>query len=145
MRKRVPSEEPITLQEIEEARDYVTYIVGKYGDAYLPVLRRLEREVEAARQKESPRDRARRAQREARVRIEPRGMTREDAAAYCSLSPAAWDRWVSAGRMPPPVPGTHRWDRKAIDLAWDRLSGISSTAITASDAAVAKWRASRRH
>ena len=104
MRKRVPSEEPITLQEIEEALAYVTYIVGKYGKAYLPVLRRLEREVEAARQKESPGDRARRAQREARVRIEPRGMTREDAAAYCSLSPAAWDRWVSDGRMPPRSP-----------------------------------------
>lgn len=144
MRKLVPSEAPITLQEIEEARDYVAYAVEKYGDAYLPVLRRLEREVEAARQKESPGDRARRAQREARVRIEPRGMTREDAAAYCSLSPSTWDRWVSEGRMPPPVPGTHRWDRKAVDLAWDRLSGISSTEITASDAAVAEWCASRR-
>jgi hypothetical protein len=67
------------------------------------VLRRLEREVEAARQKESPGDRARRAQREARVRIEPRGMTREDAAAYCSLSPATWDRRV--GRRPDATPG----------------------------------------
>ncbi|EHP94996.1 helix-turn-helix transcriptional regulator [Methylorubrum extorquens] len=143
MRKRVPSEEPITLQEIEEARDYVTYIVGKYGDAYLPVLRRLEREVEAARQKESRGDRARRAEREAEARIQPRGMTRDDAAAYCSLSPSTWDRWVSDGRMPPPVPGTHRWDRKAIDLAWDRLSGIATTTVDASDAAMAAWRASR--
>ena len=43
--------------------------------------------------------------------------------------------------MPPPVPGTHRWDRKAIDLAWDRLSGITAVEVSASDTAVAEWRA----
>ena len=143
MRKLVPSEAPVTLQEIEEARAYVSYLVGKYGNAHLPVLRRLEREVEAARQRDASGDRARRAQREAEARIQPRGMTRDDAAAYCNLSPAAWDRWVREGRMPPPVPGTHRWDRKAIDLAWDRLSGIATTEVDASDAAMAAWRASR--
>lgn len=144
MRRHTPSEASITLQEIEEARAYVAYAVEKYGDAYLPVLRRLEREVEAARQKETPGDRARRARREAEARIQPRGMTRDDAAAYCSLSPSTWDRWVSDGRMPPPVPGTHRWDRKAIDLAWDRLSGITTTEVDASETAVAEWRRSYR-
>ena len=76
--------------------------------------------------------------------LEPRGMTREAAAAYCSLSPATWDRWVSDGRMPPPLPGTHRWDRKAIDRAWDLISGFGTEEMSASDLAVAEWRKSRR-
>ena len=29
--------------------------------------------------------------------IQPRGLTREDAAAYCGLSPEGFDEWVSAG------------------------------------------------
>lgn len=54
MRKRTPSEEPVTLQEIEEALAYVAPSLGNYGDACLPIQRRLEREVEATRQKELP-------------------------------------------------------------------------------------------
>lgn len=61
-------------------------------------------------------------------------MTCDDAAAYYGLLPSTWDRWVSDGRMPPPVPGTHRSDRKAIDLAWDRLAGIATAVMDASDA-----------
>lgn len=60
MRTHAPSEAPVTLQEIEEAMVYVAYLVEKYGDAYAPVLDRLEREFEAARRKEQPRDKARR-------------------------------------------------------------------------------------
>lgn len=116
-RRRVP-DAPISLQRLEAAAREATYIVEQYGDDYAPILDRLKQEVEAARQTESPGDRARRAQRETEARIQPRGMTRDDAASYCSLSAAAWDRWVREGRMPPPAPGTHRWDRKAIDLAW---------------------------
>jgi hypothetical protein len=26
--------------------------------------------------------------------------------------------------MPGPIPGTHKWDRKAIDASLDRLSGL---------------------
>ncbi|WP_246687813.1 hypothetical protein [Methylorubrum extorquens] len=39
---------------------YVAYLVEKYGDAHAPVLDRLEREFEAARLIEQPRDKARR-------------------------------------------------------------------------------------
>ena len=141
-RSRIP-DAPVSLQRLEAAAREAAYIVEQYGDVYAPILDRLTQEVEAARRKESPGDRARRAQREAEARIQPRGMTRDDAAAYCSLSPSTWDRWVSDGRMPPPVPGTHRWDRRAIDLAWDRLSGIATAEVDESDAAVVAWRASR--
>jgi hypothetical protein len=52
-------------------------------------------------------------------------MSGADAAAYCGVTAATFARWISDGRVPKPLPGTRRWDRKAIDLALDRLSGIS--------------------
>ena len=44
--------------------------------------------------------------------LQPRGLTREQAAVYCGCStPGAFDRWVRDGLVPGPIPGTHRWDR----------------------------------
>jgi hypothetical protein len=59
--------------------------------------------------------------------IEPRGLTKEQAAAYagCDTS-SAFDSWVRRGILPKPIPGTHRWDRKAIDAALDRASGLAA-------------------
>ncbi|MDB5824135.1 MAG: hypothetical protein JWR21_2839, partial [Herminiimonas sp.] len=37
---------------------------------------------------------------------------------------SAFSRWVSEGIVPKPLPGTRRWDRKALDIALDKLSGI---------------------
>lgn len=53
-----------------------------------------------------------------------RGLSKSEAADYLSLSLSAFDLWISEGRIPGPIPGTRRWDRKAIDLALDRLSRI---------------------
>jgi hypothetical protein len=53
-------------------------------------------------------------------------MSREAAAAYCDLSVEAFSEWIELGRLPGPFPNTHRWDRKAIDLAMDKLSGIET-------------------
>jgi hypothetical protein len=55
-----------------------------------------------------------------------RGLRREEAADYLSLSLAGFDAWVAQGLIPGPIPGTKRWDRKAIDLALDRASGLES-------------------
>jgi hypothetical protein len=55
---------------------------------------------------------------------EPRLMTGAEAAAYLGLTPASFSKWVANGRAPKPLPGTRRWDRKAIDLALDKISGI---------------------
>ena len=60
------------------------------------------------------------------VPIQPRGLTRDDAAAYCGLTPEGFDGWVKRGIVPGPIPGTQRWDRKAIDVALDRASGLES-------------------
>jgi hypothetical protein len=57
-----------------------------------------------------------------RVRLEPRGLSKESAARYCGLSASAFADWRRRGLLPGPIPGTHRWDRLAIDDALDRLS-----------------------
>ncbi len=55
-------------------------------------------------------------------KIEPRLLTREAAAQYCSLSPEQFSLWVKVGRLPRPVHGTHRWDKRAIDHKLDLAS-----------------------
>jgi hypothetical protein len=54
-----------------------------------------------------------------------RGLSREEAAAYAGCeSLSTFSDWVRRGIMPGPIPGTHTWDRKAIDASLDRLSGL---------------------
>lgn len=58
---------------------------------------------------------------------EPRGLSKADAAAYAGCdSLSAFNDWIRRGIMPGPIPGTYKWDRKAIDAALDRASGIAS-------------------
>ena len=71
--------------------------------------------------------------------IQPRGLSREEAAAYCGLSPESFDEWVKRGLVPGPIPGTRRFDRKALDLALDGASGLA----TIPDSAFDTWRARR--
>jgi hypothetical protein len=59
---------------------------------------------------------------------EPRLMSGADAAAYCGVTHVTFSKWVAAGAMPKPVVG-RRWDRKAIDLALDKASGIVAPSI----------------
>lgn len=61
-----------------------------------------------------------------RLGITPRGLTRDDSAEYCGIDPATFDNWRHSGKLPGPIPGTKRWDRKALDLALDRLSSIET-------------------
>jgi hypothetical protein len=66
--------------------------------------------------------------REVKSSIEPRGLTLEDATAYAGCrTVSAFKDWVRRGIMPGPIPGTHRYDRKAIDSALDRMSGLTPT------------------
>jgi hypothetical protein len=57
-----------------------------------------------------------------------RGLSREEAAAYTGCeSPSTFSGWVRRGIMPGRIPGTHTWDKKAVDAALDRLSGLQSS------------------
>jgi predicted DNA-binding transcriptional regulator AlpA len=55
--------------------------------------------------------------------VSPRLFSREEAAAYCGLSPNSFDAEVKAGTFPPPMALKRverlLWDRKALDLALD--------------------------
>ena len=63
------------------------------------------------------------------IGLAPRGLSREQAAAYCGCETVeAFDGWVRKGIVPGPISGTHRWDRRAIDRALDRRSGLLSDA-----------------
>lgn len=75
--------------------------------------------------------------------IESRGMSKEQAAAYAGCETlSAFNDWIRRGIMPGPIPGTHKWDRKAIDAALDQLSGLGpkiETQLSPYDA----WKASQ--
>jgi predicted DNA-binding transcriptional regulator AlpA len=55
--------------------------------------------------------------------LAPRGLSREQAAAYVGVSPSLFDTLVKDGRMPPPKRINARtiWDRIQIDAAFAAL------------------------
>lgn len=55
--------------------------------------------------------------------IVPRGLNREQSAAYIGVSPAKFDQLVADKRMPRPkrVDGRTIWDRFQLDAAFDDL------------------------
>jgi hypothetical protein len=74
---------------------------------------------------------------------ESRGMSKEQGAAYAGCETlSTFNDWIRRGIMPGPIPGTHKWDRKAIDAALDRLSGLQPT-IAPQLSPYDKWKASQ--
>lgn len=57
---------------------------------------------------------------------ELRGLPRDMAAEYLGMSVAKFDQHVRAGTLPPALPLGRPavWDRKALDAAYDKLSGF---------------------
>jgi DNA-binding transcriptional MerR regulator len=53
-------------------------------------------------------------------------LTKREAAERCAVTPSAFDQWKRKGIVPGPVPGTRRYDAKALDLALDKAMGLSS-------------------
>jgi hypothetical protein len=58
----------------------------------------------------------------------PRCVRRRDIERAYGLKPAAFSRLVAKGIMPPRVPGTRMWDRRAIEHALDKLAGLNHSA-----------------
>ena len=69
----------------------------------------------------------------------PRLLTKQQAAAYCAVTPETFDDYRRRGMVPDPISGTNRWDRKLIDLWLDKASGIASQTTSSLD----EWRARR--
>ncbi len=57
--------------------------------------------------------------------IEPRGLSREDAAAYVGIGTTLFDRLVEERVFPSAkqLAGHKVWDRRSLDIAFDRLPG----------------------
>ena len=72
--------------------------------------------------------------------LEPRLMTRDQAATYCGLSRNQFSNWVRDGLVPPPIARTKRWDRHAIDQRLDQLSGL---AVQSALSPLEQWKADR--
>jgi excisionase family DNA binding protein len=62
-----------------------------------------------------------------------RGLTLAEAANYAGVSRSAFRDWVLKGRVPGPWPGTHRYDRRALDTALDRISGLQAATLSPYD------------
>lgn len=52
-----------------------------------------------------------------------RGLTLEEAAEYCGVTPSAYRNWMRQGLVPGYWTGTRRIDRIALDAALDKMSG----------------------
>ncbi|MBX5179914.1 hypothetical protein HJB77_27220 [Rhizobium lentis] len=68
--------------------------------------------------------------------IEPRLMGRKEAAEYCGIAESTFSLWVATYKMPPAIPGTRKWDRRAIDAKLDEISGLT---VTQTEDTYAKW------
>ena len=55
--------------------------------------------------------------------IEPRGLSRPEAAAYVGIGASLFDQLVRVGKMPSParLKGRLIWDRRGLDRAMDEL------------------------
>lgn len=71
----------------------------------------------------------------------PRLIGRKEAATYCGISPTC-SMWVATHKMPPAIPGTRKWDKRAIDAKLDEISGLA-THEPAKETGLQKWRRER--
>lgn len=54
----------------------------------------------------------------------PRLINRKEAAVYCGIAESTFSMWVANQKMPRAVPGTRKWDKRAIDAKLDEISGL---------------------
>jgi hypothetical protein len=73
----------------------------------------------------------------------PRLISKAHAAEYCSLTNRGFTGWVRRGVLPPALPGTARWDLKALDARLDQLSGLTPSEADDDDT-FARWMEGRR-
>ncbi|UXT48818.1 hypothetical protein FY136_06005 [Agrobacterium tumefaciens] len=68
----------------------------------------------------------------------PRLIGRKEAAAYLGIAESTFSMWVATHKMPPAIPGTRKWDKRAIDAKLDEISGLAAENYEEEDE-FAKW------
>ncbi len=71
--------------------------------------------------------------------IIPRMLTKEQVAEYCNISIPHVNNWINAGLLPKPMKKTRLWDRKAVDDALDKNSGLKSNSTDDLDKEFEEW------
>jgi hypothetical protein len=77
--------------------------------------------------------------------ITPRGATRKQAAALFCLSLSGFDKARREGKIPGPTLPGRRYDLQLLQVAMNRMSGISTTESGAVPSPLEQWRANRAH
>lgn len=54
----------------------------------------------------------------------PRLIGRKEAAEYCGIAESTFSMWVANHKMPATIPGTRKWDKRAIDAKLNEISGL---------------------
>jgi hypothetical protein len=73
----------------------------------------------------------------------PRLLNKSQAAAYCGATLPTFGKWIARGLIPKALP-MRRWDRKALDLALDKMSGLIVESAP-KESALEKWRREHKH
>lgn len=55
-------------------------------------------------------------------------MGSKEASVYLGIAQGTFSLWVATHKMPPAIPGTRMWDKRAINAKLDEISGIVSSA-----------------
>lgn len=142
-------EKQLTLEDYDEAASYLAQCVKIHGDRFLPFFQRvydargelyriraaveleagmpidpkLAQLVEALGREAARRDHKRGSP--LPKSLPPRGLNREEAAAYIGVSTTKFDDMVQDGRMPKPkrIDSRRVWDLRKLDSAFDKLPG----------------------
>jgi hypothetical protein len=76
-------------------------------------------------------------------RSAPLVLTRGQAAGMCGISVHTFDQWVRKNVVPPPIRGTRRWSRVAIERALEGVPSPQPAGIEASP--FEQWKRSHAH
>lgn len=69
----------------------------------------------------------------------PRLLRKPEVLTMLGVSASTLRRWQESGIVPPPLPGTARWDRLAIERALDRARGVAEPSAPTLSERAAKW------
>ena len=69
----------------------------------------------------------------------PRLLRRAEVLRLLGISASTLHRWRGAGIVPPPLPGTARWDRVAIERVLDRASAVKEPSAPTLSERAASW------
>ena len=75
------------------------------------------------------------------IPLSKRGLTRIEASELAGISPACFDQARAKGIYPNPTLPGKRYDRRALEAAMDRLSGMNGTKVSDEESPLDAWRA----